>query len=200
VAISADKGGCEFLLNDEITISNSGIAVPVTGVEITPLVKPMVKDDYLDIEGTSTLITDVTFIITDTESNHVIGSFIFESIAPKVTGPTPTFQLRVDDLDDRLVVTSADTSADWNRLALKTNQANVKFNLNAEVTAYAGFVMVNIDTLYEICAVQDLMGATEHIDFEGNGGIINDVSITVVDTTANQEIGTYQFISIAALS
>jgi len=152
---------------------------------------------------------------------------------PSGSETAPTFQLRTDDLEDRLIVTSADTGADWNRLAIKASKGStdcldavptVLFSLNTDVTLAAaptvpadatawqagpgaetavGFP-ISTTIAVEIEDAQNLMSATEYLDLEGYnyvgaaGIIVPEVSVTLLDTTANQEIGTYSFTSIVA--
>ncbi len=114
---------------------------------------------------------------------------------PGGSGLTPTFKLQIDESNDRLEVLSADSTADWNRLAIKTSSSNVKFNLNVEVSGTAGTTLT-ADTATEITSSSDPMGATEYIDFEGVGGDLSDVIIIIIDTTSNQQIGDYTFLTI----
>jgi len=114
------------------------------------------------------------------------------------TGPqsTPAFELRVDEENDRLIVSTADPSADWNRLAIKANKAGTEFLLNGEIAA-AGDGTAVTTSLTEITGSADPMSATEYIDFEGTAADVTDVKYTLVDTTANAEIGTKTFLTIA---
>jgi hypothetical protein len=135
------------------------------------------------------------------------------TMMPKSGSTSPTFSLRVDDQVDRLIVTSADPAADWNRLGMTTNKgANlVYFALNAQVDdgptdgAMSGevgevgtAVATSGTTPTEICIATDLMSATEYLDFEYDGTGIGgtDVQITLIDTSSNQEIGTYSITTI----
>jgi archaeal type IV pilus assembly protein PilA len=120
--------------------------------------------------------------------------FVLVSNLGKTSSSTPTFQLTRDEATDRLSVLSADSDADWNRLAIKGSAATTEFALNAATGATGNTVVAVTNT--ELTGAVDLMGAGEFIEFCGTGADAADITYTIVDTTANSVIGTFTFSSI----
>ncbi len=131
--------------------------------------------------------------------------FVLVSNLGKTSSSTPTFSLSRDESADKLSVTSADSDADWNRLALKTEGANICVRLNAATpmgacsgtdanVAATPVAAANTD----VTATANLMEAGEYLEFcESTAAANTPVTITVVDTSANSVIGSFTFSDIA---
>jgi len=107
----------------------------------------------------------------------------------------PVFQLRMDDLNDQIIVSSAESDANWNRLALQSDTTDIYFRLNNDVTTTTGTVITGTT---DIITSSDPMSATEYLDFEHDLVSADEVKITMIDTIANTELGTYTFVQITA--
>ena len=79
----------------------------------------------------------------------------------------PLFQLRADELNDRLIVVTADPAANWQRLQISSDQAGAEFLLNDEITGLNPGKVIPI-TGVAITTSSDPMSATEYLDIEGN--------------------------------
>ena len=136
--------------------------------------------------------------------------FVLVSDIGGQTGTTaPAFSLSADDSIDRLVVSSSDPSADWNRLEISFNKDPALDNylwatnvdaIAATATGTTGNMVSAPDSFTPLFATagQNLMGAGEYLDLCNDGAAaINDVTVTLKDARANQLVGTYNFASIA---
>jgi flagellin-like protein len=156
--------------------------------------------------------------------------FVLVSNLGKSSNSAPTFALSRDDATDRLSVTSADSDADWNRLAIKgpaqqdaavgppvVAGVHLHFGLNAAATDASGDCGTDaapaspmpadcvLSSNTEITGAADLMSAGEYLEFcndsdgaaAGTNTAATGVTFTIVDTTANQVIGTFTFNDIA---
>ena len=126
--------------------------------------------------------------------------FVLVSNLGKTSNTAPTFVVQRDDATDRLSVTSADSDADWNRLAIRTNSTDgtPTVHLNGVTTATASDTNPITTEGVEITGAANAMSAGEYLHFcagPENGG---DYSFTLVDTAANSVIGTYNFNDLAA--
>jgi flagellin-like protein len=130
--------------------------------------------------------------------------FVLVSNLGKSSNSAPTFALNRDDASDRLSVTSADSDADWNRLAAKVSSTipmGVTFytHLNGPTSAAGATDTALSASNTEITGTADLMSAGEFLEFceVGSAMPVTGVSIVIVDTTANSVIGTFTFNDIA---
>ena len=136
--------------------------------------------------------------------------FVLVSNLGKGNQSAPTFALQRDDATDRLSVTSADSDADWNRLAVKItstvpagacvsgNQDVQAATCAADADAFAATTGTNLDAdNTELTGTANLMSAGEYIEFCATA-LASGVTVVVVDTTANSVIGTFTFNDIAA--
>jgi flagellin-like protein len=131
--------------------------------------------------------------------------FVLVSNLGKSSNSAPTFALSRNDATDQLSVTSADSDADWNRLAVKASSGVITtcVKLNAASgascsgtdasTAQPVVTASNID----LTATANLMSAGEYIEFCNPTTVATGVTYTIVDTTANSVIGTFTFNDIA---
>jgi archaeal type IV pilus assembly protein PilA len=120
--------------------------------------------------------------------------FVLVSNLGKSSSSAPTFVVQRDDATDRLSVTSADSDADWNRLSIKTNSSanpnSPSFRLNSATGAGTAITEAGV----EITGSADQMSAGEYLSFcADTAGTTNDYSFTLVDTSANSVIGSYNF-------
>ena len=133
--------------------------------------------------------------------------FVLVSNLGKGNQSAPTFALQRNDALDRLSVTSADTDADWNRLAIKASAAGTEMRLNcatgttlqaAGTPAGCPAQLAVATTNVEATGSADLMSAGEYIEFCTTASpAATGITYTVVDTTANSVVGTFTFNDVA---
>ena len=132
--------------------------------------------------------------------------FVLVSDIGSQTGKSaPTLSIRTDESLDRLVIDSAASGADWNRIAVKTKQISAGIaNVGAvaspfqnEATAvYAADANDMSAADLEITGTNDPINAADFVEFCGSAAAV-DFVVTVVDTTANTAIGDYTFLTLA---
>ena len=120
----------------------------------------------------------------------------FNGMIGKTQQIAPVFQLRTDEILDELIVSSADTDTDWSRISISADKAGTLFHLNGAVVA--GDTAVTT-TLTQVTTTSAQMIATQYIALRGNPDAVSQISYTIVDNVANEEIGTYTFESIAQI-
>ena len=146
--------------------------------------------------------------------------FVLVSNLGKTSSSTPTFSLSRDEANDRLSVTSADSDADWNRVAVRTgtitSAGSVVTHLcfeadtdpstdcdSSDVDAYTsmgdGVFVDDTNANFELTATAHLMSAGSFMGICAVGGAVDatGVTLTLVDTTANSVIGSFTFSTIA---
>jgi flagellin-like protein len=128
--------------------------------------------------------------------------FVLVSNLGKGSESAPSFSLTRDDNSDRLTVAQADSSGDWNRLAIKTSQAGVEVVLNADspATCTAGGAnscnALVANTNAEITDAANPMTAGEFLEL--CDASTQQVTVTIIDGVANQQIGSFTFTDLQA--
>ena len=122
------------------------------------------------------------------------------TMMPKTGGSAPSFQLSKDETEDKLVVVQAGEGADWARIGIFTDSTNIHYALNGTVSnSPDNEVSTQPGNPSMIKTTQTLMNAGDYLAFRAESAAQN-VKITVKDTVSNQIIGSYTFLSIAAIS
>jgi flagellin-like protein len=122
--------------------------------------------------------------------------FVLVSNLGKGSSNTPTFILNRNEATDRLSVTSADSDADWNRLAIKSDHADAGEAAFVELNAVATSSSTELTaTNTEITDVADPMQAGDFLAFCAEDAVAysGPYTFTLVDTSANSVIGSYSF-------
>ena len=141
--------------------------------------------------------------------------FVLVSNLGKGSTSTPTFVLTRNEATDALTVTSADSDADWNRIAAKATFSSALDDVThlcaiAYTGAQADCASTDSDAFAspgafidtsnsELTGSPHLMQAGDTMKFcavAGAGPALT-VAITLVDTSANSVIGTYNFNEVA---
>ncbi|MEA3166828.1 MAG: Archaeal Type pilin, N-terminal [Thermoplasmata archaeon] len=134
--------------------------------------------------------------------------FVLVSNLGKGSSSTPTFVLTRNEATDTLAVTSADSDADWNRIAAKMTATGATYLcasnagiIDCGTTDHDAFdpaAGAYIDSSNsELTGSPHLMQAGDSIKFCAENAATS-VAITLVDTSANSVIGTYNFNDIPA--
>jgi len=133
-----------------------------------------------------------------------IAATVYVYVSGILTTPTttPTFKLTTSESQDRLEVTSADSSADWNRLDLYLKDdasRTIYWNLNAEATSAVGTTLLagGADNKKAVTDTTNAMGVGEYIDFEAEpGDTAGSLTIVIVDVESNQKVGEWTFLEV----
>lgn len=128
--------------------------------------------------------------------------FVLVSDIGSQTGKTaPAFSLTQDETLDRLSISSAASGADWNRLELTSDPANVRCNTNGQAIAVpvapnAACVVATAGTFVDITTATDPMTAGEFLDLCVTPAATTTFKITLRDVNANQIMGEWTFLSL----
>ncbi len=101
-----------------------------------------------------------------------------------------------DEGTDRIKVISAESTADWDNLQVKADQTGLEFELNAAADGVNGTAITT--ALANIASATDPMSAGEYLELCGTAGIVNDVTLTLIDAAANQIMAEMTFSAVAA--
>lgn len=134
--------------------------------------------------------------------------FVLVSDIGSQTGKTaPAFALTQDETNDRLVLSSAASGADWNRLELTSDAiptgGYVRCAVNAQAvsTATPATALCAVDAanaFEDITASTDPMTAGEFLDFCASTAMTTPAKITLRDLNANQIMGEHTFLNLVA--
>lgn len=114
---------------------------------------------------------------------------------PRDPNQAPTLALQADDASDRLTVSSADSDADWNRLAIKASAAGTSFKLNSRATATDTDVATGAT---EITDAPDPVSAGEFIEFCADAATAASMTYTLTDVPTNTVVRQYTFNAVSA--
>lgn len=143
-------------------------------------------------------VSPVIAVILMVAITVVLAATVFvlvSDIGSNSANTAPAFNLRTDESLDRLIVDSATGKADWNRLTITPNKAGSEFRLNAATGSSGNTVLPASAT--ELTGTANPMGAAEYLEFCGTA-LLDDVTYTINDVSANQVMGSWTFIQLAA--
>lgn len=193
LAISVFPDDLSFNLNEPATETES-VSVSRAYRDVSSSSNPVSVGDFVSFCSDSDQRYTITVTVKDIVAKSILGRFRFLQVEDCIQDGPPTFALSRDDATDRLSVTSADSDADWNRLAVKTPVSGLMMGLNT--AAESGKSVGTTNT--EITSFHDFMSAGEFIEFCGAQGTVAGVTFTISDTTAGQVLGTFTFNDIMA--
>jgi flagellin-like protein len=126
--------------------------------------------------------------------------------SPGTQAPNVTFSK--EETSDRLIVVSADSTANWARLGLKSDVGVLAtgapvFAMNAEVVAYtaanalvAGAAATRITTTSTVIAAGDFIDIESWDSTPSPGNALPSTKITVIDMDANKVLAEFTFSEI----
>lgn len=108
----------------------------------------------------------------------------------------PTVSLRTDETNDRVIVDSGASNADWQRIQVKVNLAS-RFLLNGDPIATTGTALAANTWSGNLAAAQDLMSAGEFVGFCTSDAVAGPATIDFRDSVSNEGRGSYQLTNLA---
>lgn len=130
-------------------------------------------------------------------------AFVMVSDIGGQTGAAPGINLATNEAQDRLVVNSADSRADWSRIAISAEAGGATIRMGSgpypyqnEPASFSG-ADVTMGQAIDVTYTVDQMGAGDFLEFCSEGIALQSVVVTVQDTLSNSKIGDYVFSGIA---
>ncbi len=124
----------------------------------------------------------------------------------------PNLAINVDDTADRLVIVSASSGADWSRLTVvattctgtvvnvggaSTTHNNLAATSAAKTAVSAGTNCAGPNVPVQIAPSSSLINAGDFLSFCTTTTADTNVIVSIVDTVANSQVGSYTFTTIA---
>ncbi len=101
-----------------------------------------------------------------------------------------------DEANDRIKVVSAESTADWDKIEVKADATGAELELNAAADGVGGTAITT--ALVAVSSATDPMSAGEYIELCGTAGAVSDLTVTLIDSSANQILAELTFSSVAA--
>lgn len=165
-------------------------------------------------------VSPVIAVILMVAITVVLAATVFvlvSDIGSNTSKSAPAMSIRAVDSDDRLVVDSASSGADWNRVAIRLKSVTpstavicvgddatggngaTTFQNEAGSGTCAATRTNDLSTTadLEITGAADAVSASDYLDFCASAAA-TDVTVILIDTTANQNLGEWTLLTVGA--